>query len=295
MPQHNKRPAIISLGEVLWDLFPDGERFGGAPANFACHAALAGGDVKMVSAVGNDSHGSEAIRILSSYGIDTSLMQVSHDAPTGSVSVQLDDAGKPEYQIRENTAWDRIGWSDPIGLAVEACDAVYFGTLGQRSDVSRQTIRRCVELAREAGIRRILDVNLRVPFFDDELIRESVALASVLKLSDEELIPVASACGLNTKDDEQLLNAILDKYSLELLVMTQGADGAVLVSKNETIHQPGIPTKVRDTVGAGDSFAATLALGLLNEEDFVPLLKKSCEVAASICGISGAVPQVPAP
>ena len=132
------RPAILSFGEVLWDIFPEGPRFGGAPANFACHAAALGGDVGMVSAVGQDSRGDEAVAILESYGIRTDLIQRTADAPTGTVGVELDETGKPDFTIHEGSAWDQLGWNSDLEARVRTADAVYFGTLGQRGELSRK-------------------------------------------------------------------------------------------------------------------------------------------------------------
>jgi len=285
------RPAIISLGEVLWDLFPDGERFGGAPANFACHAAILGADVSIVSAVGDDRHGREALNTLKGYGIDVSLMQTVLDAPTGTVGVVLDVAGKPTFSIHEGSAWDGIVWSNEYSSRVKNADAVYFGTLGQRSEVSRSTIRRCVKAAREAAIPRIIDINLRKPFFDDALIRESIEAASILKLSDDELPDVCSACGIDLGDStEALLQQMRESQHLDLVVMTCGARGAVLVTPAEVIVQPGIETDVTDTVGAGDSFTASFLVGLLRDEPHADNLRMACEIAAKVCSQSGAVP-----
>ena len=144
------KPQILSCGEVLWDLFPEGARFGGAPANFACHAAILGGDVTMLSAVGSDARGDEAIAILGAFGIDTSLVQRIADAPTGSVGVNLDAAGKPDFEIHADSAWDRIAWTGAIEAHLAKADAIYFGTLGQRSAASRATIRRAMVLAKPA-------------------------------------------------------------------------------------------------------------------------------------------------
>ena len=142
---------IISLGEVLWDLFPDEERFGGAPANFACHAAINGGQVTMVSAVGDDVHGQRAIEILRGYGVDVSLIQTIAGSPTGTVGVQVDANGKPTFTIHEKSAWDQLDWTDELAQRIQSADAVCFGTLGQRSEMSRTTIRRSIESARAAG------------------------------------------------------------------------------------------------------------------------------------------------
>ena len=287
-----KHPAILSLGEVLWDLFPDGERFGGAPANFACHAAIQGADVTMLSAVGDDQHGRDGIDILSAYGIDVSLMQVISETPTGTVGVKVDDAGKPTFMIHPGSAWDNITWNDAIASRIAAVDAIYFGTLGQRDPVSRATIREAVEKAALAGIPRILDVNLRAPFFDAEMIRNSVQLASILKLSDDELVEVCSACSISKTDQpEGDLRVLLEFGNLDMVILTFGKDGAVLVTPDDTVTQNGISTNVIDTVGAGESFTAAFLVGELRGDPHDKNMRKSCEVAAATCAHSGALPE----
>jgi fructokinase len=285
------RTRILSCGEVLWDLFPEGARFGGAPANFACHAAILGGAVSMLSAVGNDTRGDEALAILQGFGIDTSLVQRIADAPTGSVGVSVDAAGKPSFEIHAGSAWDRIVWTDALEAKLSEVDAIYFGTLGQRGEMSRATIRRALTLAKDRNILRVLDVNLRKPFYDATLIRESIAQASLLKLSDDELAEVAAACGVALDaNPTTTLRALLTRFGLDFVVMTRGAKGALLVSANDAVDQPGIPTKVVDTVGAGDSFTAAFVLGLLRGDAREVILRKACETASAVCAQSGAVP-----
>jgi fructokinase len=290
-PFISRKPRILSCGEVLWDLFPEGARFGGAPANFACHAAIHGGDVTMLSAIGDDARGGEALAILQGFGIDTSLVQSIGNAPTGSVGVSVDEAGKPTFEIHAGSAWDRIVWADLLESRIAQVDAIYFGTLGQRGEMSRATIRRALTIAKERGILRMLDVNLRAPFYDDALIRESIALASVLKLSDEELPQVAAAWGIAADASNEItMRALLRHCGLDLVVMTRGAQGAVLVTAVDVVEQSGIPTKVVDTVGAGDSFTAAFVLGLLRGDAREVILRKACEIASAVCSQSGAVP-----
>jgi fructokinase len=275
-----KHPTILSLGEVLWDLFPDGERFGGAPANFACHAAVQDADVTMLSAVGDDQYGRDAIRFLSAYGIDVSLMQVISETPTGTVGVEVDADGKPTFVIHQGSAWDNLTWNDAIASRIATVDAVYFGTLGQRDPVSRATIRQAVETAALAGIPRILDVNLRTPFFDAEMIRNSVQLASILKLSDDELVELCSACNISKTDQpEGDLRGLLEFGNLDMVILTCGKAGAVLVTPDDTVTQNGLSTNVIDTVGAGDSFTAAFLVGELRGDPHDQNLRKSCEVA----------------
>ena len=284
---------IISCGEVLWDLFPEGPRFGGAPANFACHAALLGGSPSMLSAVGDDGRGRAAVEILRGFGIDTSLIQRIATAPTGTVGVSVDAAGRPTFEIHAGSAWDQIAWTTELAANIATADAVCFGTLGQRSEVSRATIQRALGLAKVRGILRVLDVNLRAPFFDAALIRASIAQASVLKLSDEELPEVAGACGIAVEANREVtLRAIRKDCGLDLIAMTCGADGALLVSAGETIVQPGIQTVVRDTVGAGDSFTAALVIGLLRGDALGIIARSACETAAAVCAMHGAVPEI---
>ena len=287
-----KRPTILSLGEVLWDLFPDGERFGGAPANFACHAAVQGADVTMLSAVGDDQHGRDGIDILSAYGVDVSLMQVISETPTGTVGVEVDDDGKPTFVIHQGSAWDNLTWNDAIASRIATVDAIYFGTLGQRDPVSRATIREAVETAALAGIPRVLDINLRPPFFDAEMIRDSVQLASILKLSDDELGEVCSACSISeTSRPNVMLQGLLEFGKLDIVVLTRGKDGAMLVTHEGTFTQDGIDGNVIDTVGAGDAFTASFLIGELRGELRKQNLQRSCEIAAATCAHSGAVPE----
>ena len=283
---------ILSLGEVLWDLFPGGDRFGGAPGNFACHAAIQGADVTMLSAVGDDQHGRDGIEILSAYGIDVSLMQIIAETPTGTVGVEVDDAGKPTFMIHQGSAWDNLTWNDAIASRIATVDAIYFGTLGQRDPVSRATIRQAVETAALAGISRVLDINLRAPFFDAEMIRNSVQLASILKLSDDELVEVCSACSISKTDQpEGYLRGLLKFGNLDIVVLTCGKDGAVLVTNDGAISHNGITTNVIDTVGAGDAFTAAFLVGELRGDPHDQNLRKSCEVAAATCAHSGALPE----
>jgi len=287
-------PAILSCGEVLWDLFPDGPRFGGAPANFACHAARLGAQVSLLSAVGDDTRGHEAIAILQGFGIAPSLIRVIADAPTGAVGVTVDAAGKPSFEIRAGAAWDQIAWTPELASRLDTVDAVYFGTLGQRSAMSRSSIQQALQVAAARGIPRVLDVNLRRPFFDAALIRESVAAASVLKLSDDELAEVLIACDIaRGLDPTASLRALLVRYHLDLIALTRGAAGALLVTADEVIDQPGISTVVRDTVGAGDSFTAALVVGRLRGDPLPTIARVACETAAAVCTYAGALPETP--
>ena len=280
------------MGDGLWDLFPDGPRFGGATANFACHASRLGGDVSMVSGVGMDERGDALLQVYRKHGVNTDLVHALQDYPTGVVHVELTEKGLPTFTIGENAAWDHWEWNQGIERTVSSADALYFGTLGQRGPSARDGIRKALAIAQNQNIPRILDINLRAPFYNDSLIRESIALCSVLKLSDEELGEVSQACGLDTsKDEKSVLMELRSKYGLDLVVMTRGAEGAVLNHAGGVVEQPGVPAKVVDTVGAGDSFTASMTLGLLARKDYPQILKDACKVAAGVCSHAGAVPE----
>ena len=282
------------MGDGLWDLFPDGPRFGGATANYACHASILGGEVFMVSGVGKDDRGQALLEVYQKHGVNTELIQELDDFPTGIVTVELTENGLPTFTIGENAAWDNWVWNDEIEQKVESADALYFGTLGQRGQSARDGIRQALEIAKASQIPRILDINLRAPFYDDALISESIALCSVLKLSDEELEPVTQACGLDGSFTSiDALVELRTKFRLDLVVMTRGAEGAVLISEEEVAEQPGVPAKVVDTVGAGDSFTASMTLGLLEQKEYSEILVEACEVAAWVCSNAGAVPEQP--
>lgn len=286
-----KRHRILSFGEILWDVFSDGsECFGGAPANFACHAAILQANVAMIGAVGADPRGEAAVVRLQKLGVDTSLIQQRKEFPTGTVGVKL-DSGKPSFTIHSNAAWDQLDWTSSLDEAVSNADAVYFGTLGQRNELSRGTIRRAIEAAAINGTLRLLDVNLRPPYSPASIVRESIETASIVKLSDEELIEVAAACDIPFNErPEPMLRSLLERYQLKMVVMTRGAAGAMLVSEEQTLEQPGIPTRVVDTIGAGDAFTAAFLCNLLRGKRLSEVLRLACETASRTCSHAGAVP-----
>lgn len=286
-------PILLSFGEVLWDLFPEGPRFGGAPANFACHAAVLGGNVTMLSAVGCDSRGARALDILRGFGIDTTMIQQTEEGPTGEVRVTLNASGSPSFAIEAPAAWDFIDWPASVTARVNQINAIYFGTLAQRHEKSRTTLQRLLAAAGSREIHRVLDVNLRAPFYDEALIKQSVAACSVLKLSDEELPEVASACNIPHDENAlQTLRALREQNQLAIVAMTRGANGAVLVSESETVEHPGITTEVIDTVGAGDAFAAALVIGLIRGSPLERIIDIACKTASEVCAQAGAVPDL---
>lgn len=306
-PSPPARPAVVGLGEVLWDVFPDGPRFGGAPANFACGVAgLAGAssqsgasgpagggraDACMVSAVGPDDLGRQAVDRLRGRGVDAAAV-VTVDRPTGQVFVELDAAGHASYRFGADAAWDHLEWSDAAAALAARSAAVCFGTLGQRAAASRHTIRRFVAAVPPACLR-VLDVNLRPPFWDAATVLDSLRLADVLKLNHEELPIVADLLGWQGSEAE-LLSRLVDTYQLRLVALTRGADGAVLLdAAGERSDLPAHPTTVADTVGAGDAFTAALVLGLLDGLPLAAVNAWAGRVAAYVTSQPGGTPDLP--
>jgi fructokinase len=288
-----KRWRILSFGEVLWDLLPGGATFGGAPANLAGQAALLGLDAWVLSAVGDDVLGAAAVACLQRAGVQTALIQTTAEFPTGTVGVSVDSAGKPVFEIHTGSAWDEISWSDAAWQLLQTADAFCFGTLSQRGERSRTTLRRLLSRLADRPVLRVLDVNLRRPFYSDELIRDSLAAADVLKLSDEELPLIAQAAGLSALSPPQtLLTELRARYAFRMVAMTAGAQGAILVTSGTVVHQPGIPVQVIDTIGAGDAFTAALLRGLLQEDDPATIAAAACRHAAQSCTHAGALPSV---
>jgi fructokinase len=288
------RPTVIGIGEILWDVFPDGPRFGGAPANFACSVAELARDridVYMAGGVGADDLGRRAIEALHAHGVDTSCVAVV-DRPTGQVLVKLDAAGRASYEFAADAAWDNVAWSDGLQQLAARADAVCFSTLGQRSEISRQTIQRFVR-ATAAECLRVLDINLRPPFWNEEIVMQSLQLANVLKVNDAELSILADVLGWRGADHE-LLQQLVDRFSLQLVALTRGSAGALLLSESgERSDLPGQPTVVVDTVGAGDSFAAALVVGLLSGLPIATINAWGNRVAAFVSSQPGATPHFP--
>jgi fructokinase len=284
-------PIILGIGEVLWDVLPEGRQLGGAPANFALHARSLGAASSLVSRVGNDSLGREIMQGLEQQGLSTALIQKDRSAPTGTVTVQLSGKGIPAYTIHENVAWDRIeATADGVAVAEEA-DAVCFGSLAQRTEASREAIHTLVSKTRWDALR-VFDINLRQTFYSPTILECSLDLANVLKLNDDEIKVLAKTFDLNGTVQEQI-EAIAGRFSFNVVVFTQGAAGSLLWQGGRWSRRKGPEVKIVDTVGAGDSFTATLVMGLLRGMDLDEINEHANAVASFVCTQSGATPALP--
>jgi fructokinase len=281
----------IGLGEVLWDLLPAGRQLGGAPANFAYHAHALGAAALAVSRVGNDPLGREILDRLRSLGLRTDGITTDLSAPTGTVSVALDAGGQPTFTIHENVAWDLLEAGEAMLREAARADAICFGTLGQRNPVARTAIRALLKAAPPAALR-IFDINLRQHFWSRELILESLDSSTVLKLNDAELPVLAQLLAL-TGDESTLLRNLAARFDLKAVALTKGANGSTLLLGGQFVSQPGSKLAVADTVGAGDSYTAALALGLLAGHKPERIVEFAHRVADYVCTQPGAMPVMP--
>lgn len=266
------KKKVVGLGEVLWDLLPGGACLGGAPANFAYITTLMGDQGIVASRVGEDSRGIDALRRLEDLGLDIDHVQTDPEQPTGVVNVKVDGRGLAEYEIAHPVAWDFLEWnSDWQQLAVEA-DAVCFGSLAQRSERSGATIRQFLTATREHTVK-IFDVNLRQSYYSPEIVSESMRLADVVKLNDQELPTLMSLMKIPHKDEKTSAKRLIRDFAVKVVCITRGSNGSLLVQGEEISEHPGFRVRVADTVGSGDAFTAGMVheylhgapLDLMNE------------------------------
>jgi fructokinase len=287
------RRTIVGLGEILWDLFPQGKQVGGAPANFAYCASLLGDNGIAATRTGSDALGDEAFDRLRGLGLETSFIQQDPDNATGTVRVSLDSHGEPSFVITENVAWDFLAWTPAWGGLAQRADAVCFGSLAQRSPQSRETIRRFLGTVRPSALR-IFDVNLRQSFYSPETLRDSLGLADIVKLNHEELPRVMDVLGLSrgqaNTSEESLARDLLRAYGLKLVCVTRAAAGSILVGADDTNEHPGFPVKVADTVGSGDAFTAALAHHVLRGSTLPTINEAANRMGAWVASKAGATP-----
>ena len=287
----NAAPLTVGLGEILWDMLPGGKALGGATANVAVHAAALGARGAAASCVGDDDLGREILTRVDRAGLDRKYIAVDPNQPTGTVTVDLDSSGKPTFTIHEDVAWDAIPFSDALAALTAESDAVCFGSLAQRSEVSRRTIARF--LAEAAGALRIFDINLRQHFYSGEIIEQSLQNADVFKLNDEELPVVVDLLSL-ADDPSVALAELVERFDLRLIALTLGERGSVLVTPTQESSRPASRVDVVDSVGAGDAFTAAVTVGLLAGWELSAIHERAEQVAGYVCTQAGATPPLPA-
>lgn len=282
---------VVGLGEVLWDLLPAGPQLGGAPANFAYHAAALGARVKMVTRVGDDDLGREVFTRFARRDLSHDTVQIDRTRPTGSVAVTVAEDGVARYIFPDDVAWDRL---QPTGAALAAArhaDAVCFGTLAQRSATTRKAIQQLVAIAPAESLK-IFDINLRLSFYSRNVIEESMHLANVLKLNADELAVIAPMFSLHGTVRQQM-KTLARIFHFKTAVLTCGASGSLILHRGQWSEEPPKPTQVLDTVGAGDAFTAALTLGLLAGMRLNKVHALASDTARYVCSQRGATPALP--
>lgn len=287
------KPIVVGMGEALWDVLPDGKKIGGAPANFAFHAGQAGMDSRVVSAVGTDALGEEALATLEGKGLNIDAV-ARVDFPTGVVNVSLGEQGIPQYDICEGVAWDNIPFTPALANLARQAQAVCWGSLAQRNEVSRKTIFSFLDaMPSDEACLKVFDINLRQQFYTLEIIEASCRRANVLKINDEELVLVSEMLRLGAGSPEVLCRSLMERYGLSILVLTCGANGSYVFTPVETSYRVTPKVQVADTVGAGDSFTATLVGELLRNTPVGVAHEHAVEVAAYVCTQQGAMAEWP--
>ncbi len=292
---------VVGIGEALFDCLPEGRKLGGAPANFAYHVSQFGLNGCAISAIGDDELGEEIIEKFEAVSLNHILPVV--EQPTGTVKVTLDDKGVPQYEICLGVAWDNIPLTDEMLQVARQTRAICFGSLAQRSEVSRKTIHAFLDAAPKVALR-VFDINLRQHWYTADVIAESLNRANILKINDEELDVVATMLlGVSTEpgrliaEDPDKTRAVcrdlIAKYDLKMLILTCGAIGSYVFTDTAESYVATPKVKVADTVGAGDSFTATFVAQILLGKPIPEAHQKAVQVSAFVCTQAGAMPVLP--
>ncbi len=283
--------VIVGLGEVLWDMLPDGKKIGGAPANFAYHMSQCDFPTYLVSAVGNDELGEQIRTTLSEAGLNVLLPVV--EQPTGTVDVELDSEGIPQYTIRENVAWDNIPFTPEVEALAKRTATVCFGTLAQRGEQSRKSIEAFIAAMPEEGVK-VCDMNLRGNYYSKEVIEWSMRVSDVVKVNKEELVEICRVLGVEYTDQHLVARDFIDEYKLEMFIVTCGTEGSFVYCDDESATcLPTPAVEVVDTVGAGDAFTAIFVAGMLGGLEVRWAHMLAVEAAAYVCTQAGAMPILP--
>ena len=273
---------IVGMGEALWDVLPEGKKIGGAPANFAYHVSQFGFDSRVVSAVGEDKLGNEILKNFDAKKLNYLIEKVPY--PTGTVQVELDPNGVPMYDIKENVAWDNIPFTSALEELAKKTRSVCFGSLAQRSVVSRETINSFLNAMPDGEEQcKIFDVNLRQGFYTKEILCNSMKRCNILKINDEELVTVSRMFGYPGIDLQDKCWILLAKYNLKMLILTCGVNGSYVFTPGEISFVETPKVEVADTVGAGDSFTATFVAAILKGKPVAEAHKLAVEVSAYVC------------
>lgn len=284
-----KKFTTVGLGELLWDILPNGRQLGGAPANFAYMTSLLGDDGIVASRIGADNLGDEALRRLESLGVNTSFIQRDATYRTGVANVSVDAKGQPSFQIAQPVAWDYFEWTPAWQSLAQKADAVCFGSLAQRSPQSREATRSFLQAIRPSAAR-VFDVNLRQSFYSRAILVDSAKSANIIKLNHEELPAVVRLLGFPFQDETSAAQWLLSTFRLRLVCVTRGAAGSLLVAERAVHEHPGFPVQVADTVGSGDAFTAALVYHFLRGHALSAMNEAANRMGSWVASQTGATP-----
>lgn len=280
---------VLCYGEILFDVIEGIPYPGGAPLNFAAHLSKLGAEAYMYSRIGNDPLGERAIKQMNTWGVQTRLVQIDKNLPTGTVDVLLKD-GQPQYILHINVAYDFIDHRDLGNIEnLESFDFLYFGTLAQRSEVSRASLWKVIEKFDFADI--FFDVNLRQDFYSREIMEISLRNATILKVNDEEVTVLSDLLYGRSMSVTQFCLKVVTDFELKMIIVTRGSEGCYLFHRGELHEVPGIRVEVKDTVGAGDAFSAAFIFFLNQKHDPIKALHQANRLGAFVAGSRGAVPE----
>jgi fructokinase len=280
--------SAVCFGEVLWDIFPTHKKIGGAPLNVALRMNSLGVETAMISRVGEDENGEDILSFLSSQEITTDLIQVTKEYKTGAVNVMINEKGNASYDILYPSAWDKIVETEIMDKVISEADVFVFGSLICRDEVSRITLLNLLDKAKY----KVLDANLRAPYYTTEILNNLMQKADFIKLNDEELREISRELGSPYNSFEQNIKFIAEKTNTKQVCVTKGEFGAVLYYNDKFYYNSGYFVKVVDTVGAGDSFLASLLIRLLRGKSPQKALNYACAVGALVAGQEGANPKI---
>lgn len=288
------KKRVVGLGEVLWDLLPERTCLGDAPANFAYITALMGDQGIVASRVGEDSRGLDALRRMQELRLNTDHVQTDRQHPTGTVKVELDGKGVARFEIAHAVAWDFLEWTSDWQHLAETADAVCFGSLAQRSEASRGTIRNFLQATPPKTVK-VFNVNLRQSYFSHEVLSESLKLADIIKLNDEELPAIMSLVKVPHQDELSSARSLISIYDLKLVCITRGGRGSLLMCDQpgwgvDASEHPGFRVRVADTVGSGDAFTAGLVHEYLRGTSLKGMNEVANRVGAWVASEVGAMP-----
>lgn len=281
---------VIGLGEALWDMLPEGKKLGGAPANFAYHARQFGQEGIAVSAIGHDQLGEELVGQLEEHKLPYHLARV--DYPTGTVQVTLDAQGVPQYEIKTQVAWDNIPFDEELHALARDCKAVCYGSLAQRSEVSRATIQAFLDTT-PAECLKVFDINLRQNFYTKEVLENAFHRCDILKINDEELVVIARLFNIPGLGLDEKCRYMYKEYGLKMLILTCGTNGSYVFHEGGMSYQVTPKVEVADTVGAGDSFTGSFIGSILQGKSVAVAHETAVKVSAYVCTQNGAMPIIP--